>query len=238
MNPLYEARLTAAKSALVPALFTETQFSVLLKRAQGKPLSQTERNYLSTAIKSKLKATLSINHLNLDRLYTREKSKRALLNQIITSYAKSGITLVGAKPSGKTLPANQVVEEVLDNFTEIDARIADLLPVYISKNRNNLRFFDLFSFVIEKGLVNIAGYVFSIVQELAPHPRFSDFLKALERHKENVPFLRDRRYEKITNLITQDDISKRWNIYTLNTLEHYKDYFELYRGLLNIFVNL
>jgi len=228
MNPLYEARLTAAKSALVPALFTETQFSVLLKRAQGKPLSQTERNYLSTAIKSKLKATLSINHLNLDRLYTREKSKRALLNQIITSYAKSGITLVGAKPSGKTLPANQVVEEVLDNFTEIDARIADLLPVYISKNRNNLRFFDLFSFVIEKGLVNIAGYVFSIVQELAPHPRFSDFLKALERHKENVPFLRDRRYEKITNLITQDDISKRWNIYTLNTLEHYKDYFELY----------
>jgi len=228
MNPLYEARLTAAKSALVPALFTETQFSVLLKRAQGKPLSQTERNYLSTAIKSKLKATLSINHLNLDRLYTREKSKRALLNQIITSYAKSGITLVGAKPSGKTLPANQVIEEVLDNFTEIDARIADLLPVYISKNRNNLRFFDLFSFVIEKGLVNIAGYVFSIVQELAPHPRFSDFLKALERHKENVPFLRDRRYEKITNLITQDDISKRWNIYTLNTLEHYKDYFELY----------
>ena len=228
MNPLYEARLTAAKPALVPALFTETQFNVLLKRAQGKPLSQTERNYLSTAIKSKLKATLSINHLNLDRLYTRENSKRALLNQIITSYAKSGITLVGAKPSGKILPANQVVEEVLDNFTEIDARIADLLPVYISKNRNNLRFFDLFSFVIEKGLVNIAGYVFSIVQELAPHPRFSDFLKALERHKENVPFLRDRRYEKITNLITQDDISKRWNIYTLNTLEHYKDYFELY----------
>ena len=228
MNPLYEARLTAAKPELVPALFTDTQFGVLLRRVQGKPLSQTERNYLSTAIKSKLRATLSINHLDLERLYIREKSKRALLDRIISSYAKSNIDLIGTKPSGKSLPANQIVEEILANYLEIDARIADLLPIYISKNRDNLRLYDLFSFVIEKGLVNIAGYIFGIVQELAPHPKFSDFLKALERHKENIPFLRDRRYDKITSLITQDDISKRWNVYSLNTLEHYKNYFELY----------
>ena len=228
MNPLYESRLTAAKQQRVPALFTDTQFGVLLRRVQGKPLSQTERNYLSTAIKSKLRATLSINHLDLERLYIREKSKRALLDRIISSYAKSNIDLIGTKPSGKSLPANQIVEEILANYLEIDARIADLLPIYISKNRDNLRLYDLFSFVIEKGLVNIAGYIFGIVQELAPHPKFSDFLKALERHKENIPFLRDRRYDKITSLITQDDISKRWNVYSLNTLEHYKNYFELY----------
>ena len=224
-----QAKLNMIKPNIVPSLFTEKQFEVLVKRVEGRRLSQTERNYLSKAIKSKLKAAASIKHIGLDRVYEHEGNKKEISESIISGYRKSGIDLIGYKPSkGRNPLPTRVVEMIIDDYQEIDERIADLLPVYISKNKEKIDLFEIYSFAIEKGVINFTGYVFEIAYLFSHHEGFKRLTDALNKIKDKIDILRDKRYKDIINLIEQDNISRKWNIYTLNNLDHYRDYFELY----------
>lgn len=224
---LCEAKLNLVKPQIVPFLFTEKQFEVLIKRIGGRRLSQTEKNYLSKAIKSKLKAAASIKHLGLDRVYEHEKKKA--FGDIISSYKESGIDLIGYKPSkGRALSPTKIAEMILDDYQEIDERIADLLPIYLSKNKDKIDLFEIYSFVIERGIINFTGYIFEIAYSFSRHEGFKRLIDSLYTIKDKIDVLRDKRYKDITNLIKQDDISRKWNFYTLNKLDHYKNYFELY----------
>lgn len=227
-NGLYEAKLKVIRSLVVPSLFTDRQFNVLLKRVKGGKLSQTEKNYLSNAIKSKINAIISIKHLDLHQLYESRKSA-ALKDSIILSYSRSKIDLITFRPlSGKSLPPTKVIEEVLDNYQSIDVRIADLLPVYICRNKNKIDLFEIYSFAIEKGLINFTGYIFDIAYFFSYHKEFKRLIKSLERNKDKFNIIRDDKYKNIINLIKQDDLSRKWNIYTFNKLDDYRNYFELY----------
>lgn len=226
---LYESKLNMIKPSIVPSLFTETQFGVLAKRVGGRRLSQTERNYLSKAIKSKLKAAASIKHLGLDRVYGHEENKKEIFDNIISSYKKSGIDLIGYKSSkGRNIPPTKVVELIIDDYQEIDERIADLLPIYLFKNKERIDLFEIYSFAIEKGITNFTGYIFDIAYFFSHYEGFKKLADALNKVKDKIDILRDKRYKDAIGLIKQDDISRKWNIYTLNNLDHYRNYFELY----------
>lgn len=226
---LCEAKLNMIKPQIVPSLFTDKQFDVLIKRIEEKQLSQTEKNYLSRAIKSKLRAAAAIKHIGIDDIYRHEENKKRAFDDIISSYKKSGIDLIGYKPSkGRNIPPTKIVEMIIDDYQEIDERTADLLPVYLSKNKEKIDLFEIYSFAIERGIINFTGYIFEIAHSLSHHEGFKKLIDSLDKIKDKINILRDRRYKKIINLIKQDDISRKWNIYTLNSLDHYKDYFELY----------
>ncbi len=226
---LYETKLKRIKSLIVPSLFTDRQFGVLIKRLENKKLSQTEKNYLSNAIKDKIKAVVLLSHINLKNLYEHKETKKELLDLIISCYKKSDMELIGYKLSKeKVIPPTEIIKKIFENYQEIDTRIADLLPVYILNNRDKIDLFEIHQFAIDNGIINFVGYIFDIVQNYSPSREFKEFIKSLEKNKDNIRILRDKRYKKIFNLIEQDDISRKWNIYTLNKLDDYRNYFELY----------
>mgnify|MGYP001560737334 CR=1 FL=1 len=228
LNIIYKRKLEDLMLLLVPAIFTSKQFNVLIKRLENKKLSQTERNYLSNSIKSKLKAILEIKHLNFFQIYFR-KNKKKILNSVVYSYLKSGINLFGYENiKGKAISATEAVKSVLNNYQELDARIVDLLPVYVLKNKGKINLFEIYDFAVENSLVNFTGYVFGIVQKHSYCKEFKNFLAALENRKDGFYIARDERYLKIIDFIEQDDISRKWNIITLNKEKDYGKYFELY----------
>ncbi len=225
---LYKRKLENLKILLIPAIFTTRQFNVLIKRLEKKQLSQTERNYLSNSIKSKLRAVSGLKHLNFLQIYFKE-SKKKLLSHIIASYKKSDINLFGYENiKAKAISAAEVVKSVLNNYQEFDARIVDLLPVYILKNKDKINLFEVYDFAVENGSVNLTGYVFEIVQKHSYSKKFKNFLAALENRKDRLYIARDERYLKIIDSIEQGDVSRKWNIITLNKEKDYEKYFELY----------
>mgnify|MGYP001571230789 FL=1 len=228
LNLLYKTKLENLRSLIVPAIFTTRQFNVLIKKLGNEELSQTERNYLSNSIKSKLRAVSGIKHLNFYQIYFKERKKK-LLNSILASYKKSGIDLFGYKGiKGKAIAPTEVVKSVLNNYQWLDARVIDLLPVYILKNENRINFFEIYDFAVENSLVNFTGYVFDIAQKHLHDAGFRKFLATLEHKKDKLYIARDERYLKIAEFIESDAISRKWNIITLNSEKDYEKYFELY----------
>ena len=225
LQEMYKGKLERAKSILVPALFTEIQYRVLLKQLQRQKLTQTEKNYLSKAIKAKLIAAAQIKHINIFRQQRRKKGIQAA---IVASYLKSGIGLFGYHRKTRAMPPVAAVKAVLENIDQLDARIADLLPVYIFKNQDKINLFEIYSYAVENSLTNLTGYLFEIVQKHQFSRELKEFLSCLEKQKENMPVLRDQRYLQIAGSIKQDFLSRKWNIITLNTLEDYKRYFAEY----------
>ena len=228
LNKLYKRKLENLRSLLVPAIFTAKQFNVLIKRLENKQLSQTERNYLSNSIKSKLRAVSGIKHLNFLQAYAFRENKEKLLGSITASYRKSGIDLFGYVLNGKTIAANDVIKAVLNNYQDFDSRIVDLLPVYIFKNKDKINLFEIYDFAVENGLVNFTGYVFDIAQKHSYQKEFKKFLAALEDNKDKFYIARDDRYWDIIDFIELDATSRKWNIVTLNKEKDYEKYFELY----------
>lgn len=228
LNLSYTRKLEHLRLLAVPAIFTTKQFDVLVKKFENKKLSQTERNYLSNSIKSKIKGVLALKHLNLFQIYLKENKKKLILS-IIASYRGYGINLFGYENlEGKQIAPTELVKAVLNNYQDVDTRIADLLPVYISKNKNKINLFEIYDFAVENSLVNLTGYIFEIVQKHSFCNEFKNFLAALENRKDNSYTVRDKRYESAIDLIEQDNISRKWKFITLNKFRDYKAYFRIY----------
>jgi hypothetical protein len=222
-------KLEELKDTLVPSLFTARQLNVLIKRLKQKKLTQPEKNYLSNAIKAKIKAINAIKHININELYSKRRNINKINKIILVSYQKSGLELIGSKKQKrKSLSATDVVKSVISNYENLDSRLLSLLPVYITKNITKINLYEIFHFAIENNLTNIVGYLLDIVYNFYKNSEIKRFLDSLKNKKNNTNTYLDARYKNAEHLIIQDKISRRWNIYTLNTINDYRIYFEEY----------
>ncbi|HIH42231.1 TPA: hypothetical protein HA246_01165 [Candidatus Woesearchaeota archaeon] len=221
-------KLKSLRIALVPAIFSDRQFNVLIKKLNSERLTQVERNYLSNAIKAKIKAIELVKHTNVKEIYARRKDEFKI-ETVIACYKKAGIDLVGYKTiKAKAITPREAVTKIIYNHLQIEARIVDLLPVFILKNLDKINLFEVYDFAVENSLANFTGYVFNIAYAYSGNENIKRLLAALDKRKDNLPVFRDERYETMQELIKQDDVCRRWNIYTLNSTEDYKKYIELY----------
>ncbi len=228
---LYIGKLLAIKPKVVPSLFTERQFEVLLKRLRGEKLTQVEKNYLSNAIKEKIEAIDALKTLNLENARdSSEKDRQAIL----ASYARAGIVYHGAKSGGRHLTPTETVERVLENYEQLDSRIVNALPVYIVKELQKIDLIEIDNFSRDNSIINFTGYVFSLAlhfiraHKLAGERKIINFLKRWAETKDPFTVASKPYLLAAKEFIAVDELAKSWNILTLNKLESYEKYFELY----------
>ena len=220
---LYIQKLSNIKDQVVPTLFTERQFQVLIKHLKNQQLTQTEKNYLSNAIRHKLEAIKALKGLDLS-----EKERfTTIKKRIVASYKRAGITFHGAKTS-KPYSATTTVKKVLANYEKLEARFINALPVFIAKELRNLNLLDIYTFSREKGITNFTGYIFSIANHFVKNPSITKFLRQWQEEKDLFIIARNPDLRKAKDIITSDEFSQQWNILTLNTIDSYRKYFELY----------
>lgn len=232
-SELYIQKLSAIKAELVPILFSERQFEVLIKRLRGDNLTQTERNYLSNAIKKKIEAIKALRGFDLENVRKTDRFS-TIRNRILASYEKAGIPFHGIKSTEKPYSSTKAVKQVLANYEQLESRLVNALPVFIAKELRNLDLLEIYNFSREKGITNFAGYIFSIVfyfvnkQKIPGKQKISRLLSKWQEDKDIFTIAKNADLLKAEKLISKDKFSKKWNILTLNDINSYQKYFELY----------
>lgn len=228
---LYVRKLSRSKRKIVPALFTERQFEVLLKRLREETLTQTERNYLSNAIKRKIEAIAALRGLALEPLTARPRFGE-VRRRILASYGKAGITFQGVAAEATPFSSTETVKQVLSHYERLEARIVAALPTFIAKELRNLDLLDIYAFSREQGVINFTGYIFTIVAYFADahalpgRRRIAAFLTKWAETKDAQAVAKNPDLLKAS--ITPEAFAKSWNVVTLNSIETYKRYFDLY----------
>ena len=114
-------------------LFGKREMETLQKKQEGKPLTQTERNYLSASIRPKLRAIQALAPLHLLPDINRRKEHFSR-QDIIFNLGEYGYELIAISSLGKKkkISLEELIMQVLRNFPE--SRFIEAIPILLLKN--------------------------------------------------------------------------------------------------------
>ncbi|MBU0980003.1 MAG: hypothetical protein KJ709_04325 [Nanoarchaeota archaeon] len=136
-------------------IFGRRELETMEKRMAGKPLTQTERNYLSRSIRPKLMAARMATQGGLYQLLERPGSSSE--QRVIFNLARYGIDLVipGPAKKEKRLKAEELISEILTKCPK--ARYIEAIPLLLVKKRIDT--YRLAEIAFIQGLANKIGYL-------------------------------------------------------------------------------
>ncbi|MFH1592984.1 MAG: hypothetical protein ABIB47_06490 [Candidatus Woesearchaeota archaeon] len=143
----------------VHRILGKVEIKTIIKRIEGKRLTQIERNYLSRSIRPKLIGAAILSQENILEKIGRPKAK-ITKSQILYNLTFYGYDLITAYkiPKQKILEIEELIAKILINLPE--ARLIEGIPILIIKNKIDT--FELLETAIKYDLKNQIGYLLQI----------------------------------------------------------------------------
>jgi len=187
-------------------IFGSVEIQTIIKKIEGKPLKQTERNYLSRSIRPKLRAAALVTQENiLSEVNAKEKKDPWLIEYNLTQYHYSLITL--KKTRAKKLTIEELIIEILTNYPF--ARFIEAIPFLFLKN--NIESWKLLELAASAKIKNKIGYLLETAFLIKPIPYLQPLLTYLKKNKdEKISLLVDGDYEFL--LKTSPERIKKWKL--------------------------
>ena len=187
-------------------IFGPVEIQTIIKKIEGKPLKQTERNYLSRSIRPKLRAAALVTQENiLSEVNAKEKKDPWLIEYNLTQYHYSLITL--KKTRAKKLTIEELIIEILTNYPF--ARFIEAIPFLFLKN--NIESWKLLELAASAKIKNKIGYLLETAFLIKPIPYLQPLLTYLKKNKdEKISLLVDGDYEFL--LKTSPERIKKWKL--------------------------
>lgn len=200
---------------IIRSILGKVEIDTLLKRLQGKPLKQTERNYLSRSIRPKLIAA---------RLLTKEKilekiqrPDKSLDKKILYNLSKYGYEMInlGQIKKQKLIPLEELIAIIITKTPK--PRYIEAIPILLLKNKINT--YKLVEISYKYDIKNKLGYLIEITIIIAKKFKIKkDLSKLLEYLKHNkekeIAYLgeeKDFTYKEFL-LKTSPKRIKKWNL--------------------------
>ena len=111
-------------------IFGHVEIQTIIKKIEGKPLKQTERNYLSRSIRPKLRAAALVTQENILSEINAKKKDSAIIEYNLAQYSYPLIIL--KKTRAKKLAIEELIIEILTNYPF--ARFIEAIPFLFLKN--------------------------------------------------------------------------------------------------------
>ncbi|MCK5283710.1 MAG: hypothetical protein KAK00_09990 [Nanoarchaeota archaeon] len=199
----------------VRKILGSVEINTIIKRMEGKPLKQTERNYLSRSIRPKLLAAkLLTEEKLLERIY---RPDRSLQRKIIYNLDRYGYELITAKQikKQKVIPIEELIGIII--VKQPKPRFIEAIPIILLKNK--IDEFKLVEIASEYNIKNELGYLIEIaamiIRKLGIKKDLSKLLKYFEKNKdEKIIFLGEEKDELYKEFLlkTSPKRIKKWNL--------------------------
>lgn len=199
---------------LIRRILGEVEINTVIKRMEGKPLSQVERNYLARSVRPKLLAAKALTEEKIFQKITRPN--RSDENRILYSLSKLGYELVPTIDikKQKLIPIEELIVLILQSHK---VRFIEAIPVLILKHRIDK--FKLIEIAVRYNLKNKLGYLIEtsiiIARKLNIKHDLNDLLMYLEKNKDKGQmFLAEEKDELYAEFLerTSPKRIKRWNL--------------------------
>ena len=200
---------------ILRSIFGKVEIETIIKRLEGKPLKQTERNYLSRSIKPKLiAAKLLTKDMMLEKIQRPDKSLDNKIAYNLSCYGYEIINLEAMKKQ-KLISIEELIAIILTKIPK--ARYIEAIPILLLKNKINK--YKLIEISLGYGIKNKLGYIIEITTIIAKKFKIkkdlNELLKYFRDNKEkNIEYLgeeRDFEYKEFL-LKTSTKRIKKWNL--------------------------
>ncbi|MFH1276735.1 MAG: hypothetical protein ABIH82_06505 [Candidatus Woesearchaeota archaeon] len=161
-------------------LFGRVEIETMLKRIKGKPLKQTERNYLSKSIRPKLRSILTVSKSNLFReMNTTEKQLTS--QEIIYNLSRFNYDLISLnKNKGKEISLEELIIKII--IQNPQARFIEAIPILLLKNKTNR--FKLLDLASTYQIKNELGYLIETALLIKKNKELAELLSYLKQYKD------------------------------------------------------
>ncbi len=206
------------ESEPIQRILGKVEIETIIKRINGKKLTQIERNYLSRSIRPKL---VGAGILSQERILEKIGKPKIKINrnQILFNLTSYGYGLITPYKVSKqeSLKIEELIKNILINFPE--ARFIEGIPILLIKNKINK--YKLLEIAIKYDLKNQIGYLLDITfiigkQYGSKINHLKDLLVYLKKEKDKKISLlgedtKDREYLDFLKK-TSPKLIKEWNL--------------------------
>src|SRR3989344_4098793 len=160
---------TLRENDAIHRILGKIEIETIIKKINGRTLSQVEINYLSRSIRPKLigSALLAQQEI-LQKIQRPNKIKRELIISNLNFYGYEIISLHPI-PGDKQIPLEHLIGIIIGQFSE--ARFIESIPILLIKNKVDP--YLLLEISIKNGIKNQIGYLLDISFIIAEHCRLS-----------------------------------------------------------------
>jgi hypothetical protein len=195
----------ALRTEPVRRILGRVEVETIIKKMQGKKLSQPEKNYLSRSVRPKLIGARILCQENILQDINKEAKKDSDLIEF--NLSKYGYPLFHKGKKAKKIKLEELIALILTKHP--DARYIEAIPFLMIKNKvDKLRLLETAS---REGIKNKIGYLLETAMSLKRLPELEELLEYLRKNKDDsLEFLveGDRDFlEKTTPLRV-----RRWNL--------------------------
>lgn len=162
-------------------IFGNREIETIQKRRAGKPLTQTERNYLSASIRPKLRAIQALARFPLLSDINRRKNHLGR-QDICYNLSRYGYELITLFPSGKRtkIPLEELINTIILRYPE--PRFIAAIPSLLVKNPANP--WKLLELAVQGGWKNELGFLLEIALAHSKNKELSNLLLHLQAVKD------------------------------------------------------
>ena len=186
-------------------IFGHVEIQTIIKKIEGKPLKQTERNYLSRSIRPKLRAAALVTQENILSEINAKKKDSAIIEYNLAQYSYPLIIL--KKTRAKKLAIEELIIEILTNYPF--ARFIEAIPFLFLKNE--IEQWKLLELAAKAGVKNKIGYLLETAFLIKPIYSLQPLLTYLKKNKDKgMSQLVEGDYEFL--LKTSPQRIKKWNL--------------------------
>ncbi|MBN2423365.1 hypothetical protein JXB41_09140 [Candidatus Woesearchaeota archaeon] len=193
----------------------KVEVNTIIKRIKGKPLKQTERNYLSRSIRPKLLAARILTQEKLlEKINRPDKSLEKKIIYNLNKYGYTLITIMKLKKQ-KIIKIEDLIGIIITKQPK--PRYIEAIPVILLKNKIDL--FKLAEVAFKYNIKNQIGYLVEtaiiIAKKLKIKHDLNKILEYLQNNKEkHKEFLGEEKDDLYKNFLikTTPPRMKKWNL--------------------------
>jgi hypothetical protein len=160
-------------------IFGKIEIETIIKKLEGRKLKQTEKNYLSRAIRPKLKAAEKITNMKL--LEKLQEPIKRNDKEIIYNLSHYKYPLITKITRTKIIPIEELIITILTKNQK--ARFIEAIPILFIKNKiNPTKLLDL---AAQHGIKNKIGYLLETADKIGKLPKsLKHLLQYIKKNKD------------------------------------------------------
>lgn len=166
---------------LLRKILGEVEINTLMKRLEGKPLKQTERNYLSRSIRPKL---LAAKFLTEEKIFLKiHRPNKSIEKLIIFNLSRFGYDFITTSKikRQKCLDIEELISIIITNKPK--PRFIEAIPIILLKNQIDK--FKLAELAIKYQIINQIGYLIETAMIIAEKLKIKHELNELYSYLKN-----------------------------------------------------